>query len=64
MRRFLLSASALVLVLLLAACGNKGPLVRASTDQATASPTPAATVPAAAVTAPAPAASTALNGQP
>lgn len=64
MRRFLLPASVLILILLLAACGNKGPLVRASADPAAASPAAAATVPAAAATTPAPAASTAADRQP
>lgn len=43
MRRFVLLASGLILVLLLAACGNKGPLVRAPSSSAT-TPAPPATV--------------------
>lgn len=45
MRRSMLFASGLILVLLLAGCGNKGPLVRASSSSAAAPASPA-TVPA------------------
>lgn len=48
MRRCILLASGLILMLSLAACGNKGPLVRAPTQAATA-PAPAAATSAAMV---------------